>query len=40
MTTPEPVTDDWDAEYGEGGPNHEWFEQYLDKVEQAGEDKP
>lgn len=29
------VHDDWDAEYGEGGPAHEWFEQYLGTVEQA-----
>jgi hypothetical protein len=32
MTAP---TDDWDAEYGEGGPAHAWFERYLGAVEQA-----
>lgn len=32
MTGP---VDDWTAEYAPGGPNHEWFEQYLSDIEET-----
>lgn len=37
MTEP---ADDWESEYGPGKPNEAWFEDYITKVEQAGEESP
>lgn len=35
MTDERHVHDDWDAEYGDSGPNRAWFEEYLGAVEDA-----
>ncbi len=34
----EDSNESWEQEYGKGGQNQAWFERYLWRVEQAGQD--